>query len=100
MSGYYTIDLSLDAKAMQGAAPRANGPVTVTVTAFGGFKGTVDITYVVDGDHLYLDPSSASVYVPQNGSATTSVTVGLAIGQSVVLHADAIGATASIVLSA
>ena len=96
MEPYFTISLQPP------TTPSPNQTVEVTVSSNNGAKGTVDLSYSCpdpDDQPLYIDPTSNSVYVPANGSASTSVTVGLSTGQSVTLQAAGGGASDSCVVS-
>jgi hypothetical protein len=82
-SSYFTIVATLS------PPPPPNLTVDVEVNSQNGFKGTVDLSFWCDGDApTYIDPTSASVYVPKDGSASTTVSVGMAAGTSATFHAD------------
>jgi hypothetical protein len=57
--------------------------VDVTVSSFDNFHGNVYLNYWSTPDAVFIDPTSDTVYVPKNGSVSTTVSVGLDPGDSV-----------------
>ena len=83
MEPYFTISLSIIGKSPP------DFEIQVTVTSANNYKGTVGLTYTSEGaTPLYIDPTNASVYVPKNGDVMTTVSVGVAAGDSIVLDVD------------
>lgn len=79
MAGYFTVSGTV-----------SGTTVYVTVTGHDGYKGTVDLSYSSPSNPppLFISPTSDSVYVPKNGSDTTSFVVGLVAGQTVDVYID------------
>jgi len=79
MAGYFTVTGSVSGQT-----------VSVSVSGHDGFKGTVDLSYTSPSTPppSYIAPSSDSVYVPQNGSDSTTFEVGVAVGQTVLIFID------------
>lgn len=97
MPGSFTVSLS----ELASVAASVNIVVVCTVTSVASYKGNVSLSFFAltsSPPPDYISPTSASVYVPKNGSVETNFTVGLPVGASVIVEAigsDASGHTAS-----
>lgn len=78
MAGYFVVTAEQDT---------GTTSVTVTVTGYDGYKGSVALSYSSDSNPppIAISPTSDNVFVPQNGSASTATDVELVAGQTVTL---------------
>lgn len=94
MPGSFSVSLSEDVTERRSL--RSDKGVIVTVSSNNGYKGTVGLTYSAltsNPPPEYIYPTSESVYVPKNGTANASFSVGVPAGATIVVEAVGSDAT-------